>query len=185
MYQVGRYKLCDPKCPHDMHWPARQFQVIYLLLKPLFQGEKIVQGQWGPSQWALLGILTQPASCGKFCVIYLLIKTNPLTSLCCFLTSSSYFQSGSFRMPHEEFSYKIMGLCDILVFPQLIFSFFFSFKIGLLPSPNLEVGSLLSSLVSQECWLKPGSYLIVMENHLSGYQGMKIQRQVWKQQKGT
>lgn len=44
-YQVGRRKLCDPKCPHHLHCLTRHFQVICLLLKPSSEVEEIIPGQ--------------------------------------------------------------------------------------------------------------------------------------------
>lgn len=73
----------------------------------------------------------------------------------------------------------------ILDFLQLTFQFIFSLKVGLLTFQGLEVKiSLPSTLVSQESWLEPGLYLTAMENKSSGWRGMKIQKQFWKQQRG-
>lgn len=61
---------------------------------------------------------------------------------------------------------KPWGCVTLLDFLQLVFLLIFkSFKVGKLTFQSLEERSLLSSLISQGCWLKPGLYLIVMEYH--------------------
>ena len=182
---MGRYKIHDPKCPHYQHW-------LWAVSGNLLTVETLISGIEDHSRTMKYFAVGSFGAPGATCLLLKVLGCLPSHKSKSPVPAFVVFASAVFtsKVDHSECLMKSSGkkpwgCVTVLDFLQLVFLFIFkSFKVGQLTFQSLEERSLLSSLISQGCWLEPCLYVVVTEYHPSGWQGGKMQRRFWKQQSG-